>query len=120
MESPYLHAGRSGVLARASGVRAARRVADVVDTHAETTIGPVELEYGPLRGTGVLWQGHVSTAEGAFSDTASLLAVTTAAVAMIDLLREVDPNACIASATLADEPWLFGREGGDSESTIAM
>jgi molybdenum cofactor biosynthesis enzyme len=112
------HAGRAGVLARASGVRAARRLSDVIDAHAEASVGPVELEWGPQRNVGVLWQAHVSTAQGAFSSTASLLAATTAAVAMIDLLHEIDGNAQIVGAQITDEPWMFGHE--DSESTLAV
>jgi molybdenum cofactor biosynthesis enzyme len=115
---PRFHAGRAGVLARASGVRAARRLSDVIDAHAEGSVGPVELEWGPHRNVGVLWQAHVSTAQGAFSPTASLLAATTAAVALIDLLREIDGSAQIVGAQISDEPWMFGDE--DSESTLAV
>jgi molybdenum cofactor biosynthesis enzyme len=112
------HAGRAGVLARASGVRAARWLTDVIDAHAETSVGPVELEWGPMRGGGVLWQAHVSTSEGAFSPTASLLAATTAAVAMVDLVREIDGAAQILGASISDEPWMFGQD--DGESTLAV
>lgn len=118
LEDPRFHAGKAGVLARAAGVRAARWLSDIVDAHAETAIGPVELEWGPQRGVGVLWQAHVSTAQGAFSPTGSLIAATTAAVAMIDLVRSLDETALITGASISDEPWMFGYE--DNESTIAI
>lgn len=118
LTDPRFHAGRAGVLSRAAGVRAARWMGDLVDAHSETAVGPVELEWGPLRGVGVLWQAHVSTAQGEFSPTASLLAATTAAVAMIDLVRPLDEGAAIVGASISDEPWMFGFE--DSESTLAV
>lgn len=118
LTDPRFHAGRAGVLARAAGVRAARWLGDIVDAHAESAVGPVELEWGPLRGVGILWQAHVSTSDGAFSPTGSLLAATTAAVAMIDLARSLDEGAAIVGASISDEPWMYGFE--DSEATLAI
>ncbi|MGZ3452382.1 MAG: hypothetical protein ACXWUG_24825 [Polyangiales bacterium] len=111
------HGGRAGLLSRASGVRAARRISEVIDAYAEGSVGPVELEFGASR-NGALWQAHVSTAQGTFSPTASLLAATTAAVAMIDFVSEIDGTAYIVGAQISDEPWMFGSE--DSESTLAV
>lgn len=118
LEDPRFHAGRAGVLARAAGVRAARWMSELLDAHADGVVGPVELEWGPLHGVGVVWQAHVSTVQGVFSPAGSLLAATTAAVALVDLLREIDPAAKIVNAAISDEPWLFGAVG--SESTLAF
>ena len=112
------HAGRAEVLARAAGVRVARATPDLIDSHAHIPIGPVELESGPLRRIGLLFQAHVSTADGLFSPTASLLAATTAAVALVDLFREVDDSVAIIGASLSDEPWMFGS--ADNEATLAV
>jgi len=118
LTDPRFHGGKAGVLSRAAGVRAARWLGDLIDAHSETAVGPVELEWGPLRGVGILWQSHVSTAEGAFSATGSMLAATTAAVAMIDLVRSLDEGAHVVGASITDEPWMFGFE--DSEATLAF
>jgi molybdenum cofactor biosynthesis enzyme len=118
LSDPRFHAGKACVLARAAGVRAARWLGEIVDAHAETAIGPVELEWGPQRGVGVVWQAHVSTAQGAFSPTGSMIAATTAAVAMIDLVRSLDEGAHVTGASVVDEPWMFGQD--DAESTIAF
>ncbi len=115
LEDPTFHDGRAGVLARASGKRAARRVCELIDAEAETAIGPVELEWGFV-GTHVVWQAHASTATGAFSPSASLLAATTAAIATIELVRDADPTARIVSAGTGEEPWLFG--GASEEATL--
>jgi molybdenum cofactor biosynthesis enzyme len=113
------HGGRSTVLARVAGVRAARKLSELIDKHAHDATGRVELESGPLFNVGLLFQAHVSTAGGAFSEAGSLLAATTAAVALIDLLRQVDDRVRITAAGISDEPWLFGGVV-DSETTIAF
>lgn len=115
LDDPTFHSGRAGVLARASGKRAARRLGELIDAEAETAVGPVELEWGVVDKL-VVWQAHASTATGAFSPSASLLAATTAAIAMIELVREADPTARIVSAGTAEEPWLFG--GASEEATL--
>ncbi len=117
LQDPRFHDGRAGVLARASGVRAARRVADLLDVQAEASIGPVELEWCAPRADAVVWQAHVSTVEGKFSVAGSLIAASTAAIALLDLLLEVDPAASIVETCIADEPWLGG--GSQEESTLA-
>lgn len=118
LNNPRFHGGRATILARVAGVRAARKMHELIDQHAHDAVGPVELESGPLPNVGLLFQGHVSTAAGAFSETASLLAATTAAVALIDLLREVDDRVSITAASLNREPWLFGSV--DNETTIGF
>ena len=118
LNDPRFHAGRSTVLARVAGVRAARKLSEIVDRHADEVIGPVELESGPLPAVGLLFQAHVSTASGQFSETGSLLAATTAAVALLDLLREADDQGSITAAGISDEPWLFGS--ADNETTLAF
>jgi molybdenum cofactor biosynthesis enzyme len=118
LNDPRFHAGRATVLARVAGVRAARKLSELVDQHAHDATGPVELESGPLAGVGLLFQAHVSTADGAFSATGSLLAATTAAVALLDLVREVDDRVSILGAGISDEPWLFGA--ADNEATLAF
>jgi molybdenum cofactor biosynthesis enzyme len=120
LENPRFHGGRATLLARVAGVRAARKLHELIDRHAHDMVGPVELESGPLANVGLVFQAHVSTAGGAFSEAASLLAATTAAVALIDLLREVDDRVSITAATLTREPWLFGSGETDNETTIGF
>lgn len=110
--------GQACVLARVAGVRAARQACDLLDLHRETLTGVIEIgstvRTDARIGT-VLWQAHVSTALGAFFPAASLLAVTTAAAAMHDILvHQLGAGAQIDAGRLADEPWCVGWDDGDA------
>lgn len=119
--SKYLD-GRAFVLARVAGVRAARRTSEMLDLQVETVSGPAELDWGPTKQPGVLlWQAHVSTWDGEFFPAASLLAVSTAAVALYDMVKEIDPTASIGSAGIVEEPWRVGSAGGfEREESTAV
>ena len=107
---PDFQGGRAFILARVAGRRAARRVAEILDTQADSTVGPIELDWGVREVDSVLfWQAHASAWDGSFFPSAALLAATTAAVAIHDLLREIDPTATISAAGIKDEPWEAGR-----------
>jgi hypothetical protein len=119
--SPDFMDGRALVLARVSGVRAARRTSDLLDLQSGTGTGPIELgcHTGWLGQTAlVLWQAHVSTAQGEFFPAASLLAATTAGTALIDMLDAHDPalGVSIRKAGIREERWVMA---GDEEVTIA-
>jgi cyclic pyranopterin monophosphate synthase len=110
--------GRATLLARAAGVRAARRAGRFFDLQAEVATGPTELDWAMGRTTGVmLWQAHVSTWDAEFFPAASLLAVTTAAVAVYDMIKEVDPQAFINGAGIAEERWKVGTTEDREEAT---
>jgi hypothetical protein len=105
--------GRAIVLARSSGVRAARRSADLFDLRAGTGTGPIELGCAAAwssKGATLLWQAHVSTAHGEFFSAASLLAVTASAVALYDMLWSQDPNVVVSidGAVVREETWVIG------------
>jgi cyclic pyranopterin phosphate synthase len=111
---PRFHDGRALALAGVAGRRAARRIAETFDLLADSTVGPVELEWGIREGESVLfWQAHVSAWDGTFFPAAALLAATTAAVAVYDMVKELDPEARVGVARVCDEPWEAGR--GDVE-----
>jgi len=98
-------------LARAAGVRAARRTQELIEVGGDDPIGPVELAATERRATNavvVVWQGHASTLGGRFSRAASLLAVSTAAAALYDLVVDgSEPGAiAIQNTRLAEERWL--------------
>ena len=119
--SPDFVDGRALILARVAGVRAARRTGDLLDLCSHVGAGPIEL--GCHLGWGrdsatLLWQSHVSTAQGEFFPAASLLAVTTAATALCDMLIAEEPalSVTIDGATLRDDRWMIGSE---DEVTIA-
>ena len=115
---PGFLGGRAMLLARAAGVRAARRASHTIDLQADTGTGPIELDWALQRSSGVmLWQGHVSTWEGEFFPAAALLAVTAAAIAVYDMCKDVDPQASISGAGIAEEPWKVGIEGEREEAT---
>jgi molybdenum cofactor biosynthesis enzyme len=111
--------GRAFVLARTAGVRAARRTHEIFDLQAERDTGPIELDYaltvnvstGPM----VLWQAHVSTWDGQFFPVASQLAATTAALAIQDMIRPLDPRTTIATAGVYETPWQVGSPDSLSE-----
>jgi cyclic pyranopterin monophosphate synthase len=113
--APKFLDGRGCVLARVAGIRAARRIAETMDLQAESGTGPAELDWGlsPQPGT-ILWQAHVSSWDGEFFPTASLLAASTAAVAVYDMARELDPSLEIGPVALVEEPWMVGVEREES------
>jgi cyclic pyranopterin monophosphate synthase len=120
MQGSYL-GGRAMVLARVAGVRAARRTFELFDLQAETVAGPAELDWCATKNQGVLlWQGHVSTWEGAFYPAASLLAVSTAAVAVYDMVKDFDPHASISGAGIAEEAWKVGAMDEREEPTAVF
>lgn len=85
--SPDIMDGRALVLARVAGVRAARRTGALLDLRAHVGTGPIELGCHTRWGQATLiWQAHVSTAQGGFFLAASLLAATTAGTALLDML----------------------------------
>lgn len=122
LTSPKFLDGKAFVLARVAGVRAARRSSELFDLQSETATGPAELDWGPTKQAGVLlWQGHVSTWDGEFFPAASMLAVSAAAVALYDMVKELDPTASIGAAGIVEEPWRVGGAGGfDREESTAV
>jgi molybdenum cofactor biosynthesis enzyme len=113
--------GKGFLLARAAGLRAARRTQETLDMQAETVCGPVELGwYVDYRRGIVLWQAHVSTWGGEFYPAASLLAVTTAATALLDMMYEVQQSASLKAAHIAEDAWRVGREGDEEEEKTTM
>ncbi len=120
LTSPRFLDGRALLLARVAGIRAARRVTDVFDLHAEAGTGYVELDWrvSPRRDS-ILWQAHVSTWEGAFFPAASLLAVTTAASAVFDMIRQIDPTAHL-KASVREEEWQVGTAASRLEEATSV
>lgn len=119
LRSPGTLEGRSFALARASGVRAARRAAETFDVRADATIAQVELDWGAPGPAGLaVWQAHVSSWDGSFFAPAALAAAATAAIALYDIAIAVDPEATVGALRIADEAWLVGEEAfRDSGST---
>ncbi len=112
--------GRGLILARVAGIRAARWASEILDLHAHAATGPVEVGYStdPARPDTVIWQAHVSTTDGEFSPSASMLAVVTASAALQDIAARAGGIAVIESARLAEEPWFHAES--DEEVTIGM
>jgi len=112
--------GRGVDLARATGRRIVRRAPELLDTSADKSIGPVELECR-VHGTEgfAVWQGHVSSDEGEFLPGASLLAVTAAAAALCDMMLPADRGAWVAGAAIRQDPW-FADGATDEDSTQAF
>ncbi len=112
--------GKGFVLARAAGLRAARRTQETLDMQSETALGPIELDWlvEPSRGA-VLWQAHASSWGGDFYPAASLIAVTVAATALLDMMYEVQRSASLRAAHIAEDAWRVGRDDDedDGEST---
>lgn len=108
--------GKGFVLARAAGLRAARRTQDTLDMQSETAVGPVELDWlvEPTRGT-VLWQAHASSWGGEFYPAASLIAVTMAATALLDMMYEVQRSASLRAAHIAEDAWRVGNDFDDDD-----
>jgi molybdenum cofactor biosynthesis enzyme len=116
LRSPAFLDGRAFMLARAAGVRTARRASETFDIRSEATCGPVELDWMAMDTPGcILWQAHVSMWDGAFFPAASLAAASAACVALCDIASELDPEAKIVVTRIADEAWTVGgdtyREG---------
>jgi molybdenum cofactor biosynthesis enzyme len=119
--STGLHSGHALVLARATGIRAARRAAELMDLHAHVITGPVELDFRAdtdARPASVLCQSHVSSVDGNFFPAGSLMAAVAAAATLADLVREEDPAAIIQAGRIVEESWLVGSD--DEEATIGM
>lgn len=111
--------GRGLILARASGLRAARATADILDLYSELTPGTIELDFRVREGQSmVLWQAHVSTHVGDFFPAASLLAATTAAVCLYDMIKEFDPQASVQQARLVEEAWEVGKFAWDEPTRL--
>ena len=103
--------GRAFTHANVSGRRAARRASELFDQQSDATVGPVEIDWGLRVADDVLfWQAHVSAWDGAFFPGAALLAANTAATAMYDMVKGLDPSASIIFAAIREEPWQAGRE----------
>jgi len=119
VRSHSFHDGRALVLARVAGIRAARWASEILDFHAASPTGPVELGHGfdlDVKPGVVFWQGHVSTIDGEFSPSASLLAVVTAATALHDIVQRAGSQSTIELARLVEEPWMIVDQ--DEEVTL--
>jgi molybdenum cofactor biosynthesis enzyme len=106
--------GKAFLLARASGLRAARRAHEIFDLHAEAMAGTIELDWlvVPNEAT-VLWQCHASSWNGTFLPAASLLATTTATLCLYDMIKEFDPNAVMGQGKIIEEFWRVGKYFSD-------
>jgi len=116
LRSVQFHDGRALVLSRVAGIRAARWASEILDLHAGQATGPVEVGYGidPRgRAGAVIWQSHVSTIDGQFSPSASMLAAVTAAAALHDIVTRAGAPAVIEAARLVDEPWMISDQDDD-------
>lgn len=120
IQTPSFLDGRALMLARTPGVRAARAFADTFDMHAHAGVGIVELDASARADAGiVLWQAHVSLWDGSFSAAASLAAATTSAVALIDMVRQIDPAAQIIAGAVREEGWQVGDSLFQDDATSA-
>ncbi len=119
LESPDVFDGRACLLARAAGVRVARRTHEFLDLYANNIPGVIQLGWRreDMTEVGVVrWQGHASTVEGEFFPAAAVLAVSTAAAALYDILTsQLRGSARIDAVRLLEEPWIVG--GVDGEAT---
>jgi molybdenum cofactor biosynthesis enzyme len=121
IQTPELLDGRACILARVAGIRAARWASEILDLHAHVATGPVEVGFSieaTRAPTAVLWQAHVSTIDGQFSASASMLAVVTAAAALHDMVTRAGASASIDAARLVDEPW-FSLDAEDEVTVFA-
>jgi len=113
--------GKAIILARASGVRAARNAHEVIDGYAEKYAGPVELDARlDVDQGGYVWQAHVSTGDGEFFAAASVLAAATAAVALRDAVSKLDAQATVGEIKLCEEAWSVGSGAFGDEATMTM
>jgi molybdenum cofactor biosynthesis enzyme len=110
--------GRAFVLARGSGRRAARKASELFDLQSELSMGPIELDWGASDTPGTMfWQAHASSWDGSFSPAASLAAAVNAAVAILDMLKELDPKVMISRAGIVEEAWVVGQDGAVDATT---
>ena len=110
--------GRALMLARVAGLRAARRISDTLDLHADSVAGPIELDsLVQYQNDSILWQAHVSTWDGAFCPAGALLAVTTAATALFDMIKDEDPAAHLEGVCVREEAWRVGLGVVEEEAT---
>ncbi|MEO8796488.1 MAG: cyclic pyranopterin monophosphate synthase MoaC, partial [Polyangiaceae bacterium] len=111
--------GRAFMLARVAGVRAARRAQETFDLRSEKAVGSIELDWAPADQPGrVVWQAHVSSWDGSFFGAASLVAATTAAVALADMIVEHDASVVIEKAGIVEEPWRVGGDQREQPTTL--
>jgi molybdenum cofactor biosynthesis enzyme len=119
LKSPGFLDGRAFMLARVAGVRAARRAQETFDLRSERATGTIELDWAPLDEPGaLLWQAHVSAWDGSFFPAAALIAASTAAVALADMVAEDDKAVGIRDARIAEEPWMVGGESREQPTTV--
>lgn len=119
LASERLLEGRALILARTSGRRAARAASELLDLYSELVPGTVELDWRVREPQStVLWQAHVSTHVGEFFPAASLLAATTAAVCLYDMIKEFDPDARVQQARLVEEAWEVGKFAWDEATRL--
>lgn len=113
--------GRALVLARVAGVRAARTAPTLIDRLNDTLVGPIEVE-SAVWGDRVLWQAHVSDPWGAFLPTVSLIAATTAAAALFDMLASADlaVSSSISEAVVREDAWIGGFVHGETTGSHPM
>ena len=102
--------GRGLLLARASGLRAAREARSIFDLYASQSTGAIELDWSVEHSrSAVLWQAHVASVQGQFFPVASLAAATIAAVCLCDMLKEFDPRVRVNNAHIVEEEWAVGK-----------
>jgi hypothetical protein len=65
-----------------------------------------------------LWQAHVSSWDGAFYAAAALVAASTAAVAIADMVAEEDKTVTILGAKISEEPWQVGSDSREQPTTV--
>ncbi|MCC6648448.1 MAG: hypothetical protein IT374_23120 [Polyangiaceae bacterium] len=114
VRSPDLEEGRALVLARASGLRAARQSPMILDHLAEVEVGPIEVGATMWKDR-VLWQAHASSVEGVFLGTSSLLCVAAAAVALGEMLSRATPplTGHLSRVELREDVWAVGADDDD-------
>ncbi|HEX7667806.1 MAG TPA: hypothetical protein VF407_24935, partial [Polyangiaceae bacterium] len=66
----------------------------------------------------VIWQAHVSSWDGSFFGAASLVAASTAAVALADIVAESDPRVEIEKSRIVEEPWQVGGDQREQPTTL--
>lgn len=117
LRGPALHEGRSFLLARVAGVRAARATPSLLDRYADALVGPVELEWATW-GDRVLWQANVSAHDGTFLPWVSTLAAATAATALCDLAANGERSSAVVSdVSVREDRWVVGGDDDFEEST---
>ncbi|MEO8874118.1 MAG: cyclic pyranopterin monophosphate synthase MoaC [Polyangiaceae bacterium] len=119
LRSPGFLEGRAFMLARVAGVRAARRAQETFDLRSERATGPIELDWAPGNEPGrIIWQAHVSSWDGAFFAAAALVAASTAAVALADMVAEDDRTVEILGAKIVEEPWMVGTDTREQATAV--